>query len=91
MESSKELIDYLISEISQEYRNWLELVTALTPEQVSKRPEEGWSVIDTLVHVTAWQKKRVEHRGRTKKTTRRLPRSAIRAFARSENSVPGIQ
>ncbi len=55
MKSGNESVNYLISEISREYQNWLNLVTALKPEQVSKRPEEGWSVIDTLVHVTAWQ------------------------------------
>ncbi len=56
MEANKELVKYLMDEVSQEYQNWLDLIHGLSAGQVSARPEDGWSTIDTLVHVTAWQK-----------------------------------
>ena len=55
MTKSSELTQYLIDEIEQEYPNWLDLIASLTPGQLAKRPEDGWSVVDVLVHVTAWQ------------------------------------
>jgi hypothetical protein len=55
MAHNTELNQYLIDEINQEYQNWLDLISGLTPEQLTRRPEDGWSVIDTLIHVTAWQ------------------------------------
>jgi len=55
MNEPSNLKQYLIDEIEQEYRNWLDLIASLTPEQLANRPEDGWSVVDALVHVTAWQ------------------------------------
>jgi len=60
MDSNTDFVQYLINEINQEYQNWLGLVNGLTPKQSSSRPEGGWSVIDTLVHVTAWQENGVQ-------------------------------
>ncbi len=53
-------LQYLMDEITQEYQNWLDLIAGLTAEQVGKRQEDGWSVIDTLVHVAAWQENGIQ-------------------------------
>jgi hypothetical protein len=49
----------ILDEIVAEHRAWVRLVGGLPPEQVTRKLEDGWSAVDYLVHVTAWQENAV--------------------------------
>ena len=47
--------DAILLAVQMEREAWLDLVQGLSAEQLGTRPGDGWSVIDMLFHVAAWQ------------------------------------
>ena len=45
----------LFSDIEEEHRALTSLLARLSIDQLTERPGGGWSAIDLLVHITAWQ------------------------------------
>ena len=45
----------ILAEIEREHRALTSLMARLSPTQLTQGPPGGWSAIDTLNHVTAWQ------------------------------------
>ena len=53
--SDGERLQAIRTDIVNEHRAWLELMTRIDRRRASERPPKGWSAVDTLVHVTAWR------------------------------------
>lgn len=45
----------ILAEIEAEHRALTALMARLTPAQIDARPAGGWSAVETLIHITAWQ------------------------------------
>ena len=50
-----EALDAILLAFQMEREAWLDLVQGLSAEQLGTRPGGGWSVVDLLFHVGAWQ------------------------------------
>ena len=55
MRSESEQIKNILAEIELEYQTWLDLIYGLTEEQITSQLEDDWSVVETLIYITAWQ------------------------------------
>src|SRR6266511_2779962 len=54
-ESDPSVIEEILEDIGAEHDAWIELTRRSSSEELMKRPANGWSLIDMLLHVASWK------------------------------------
>lgn len=55
MVAQSEKLEHILAEIESEHQTLVQLFSGLAVDQASSRPDDEWSAIDVLTHITAWQ------------------------------------